>query len=117
MENNVLIDYIDSYLNPVFAFLESKNQALLFLELQVIQKSEDLQKLRKRLDDARFKLYRARNTKDDFFMAQVFRLLHKADSDNLVRMFRAFPVEVSIFIAWRDCQGGDDEFFEDFIYE
>jgi hypothetical protein len=36
----------------------------------------------------------------DNFTVQVFRLIAKADPFNLVRLARAFPNEVAVYVAW-----------------
>lgn len=68
-------------------------------------------------DRLKFDLWMAMNTsqmRSDWFTAQLFRLIMKADRMNIRLIARGFPREVACFEAWRDAPD-EDEFYGEAI--
>ena len=68
--------------------------------------TEGSEKRKKAMD-----LFLAYNTRQDFFTAQLYRLIMKADGLNTARLAQAFPVEVSLYQEWMATEDQKD-FFE-----
>jgi len=62
-------------------------------------------------------LYLAFHTQQDFFTAQLYRLIQKADPGNRRRLYQAFPMQVDVFEDWYACDTEEKFFWEHAIHE